>query len=176
VAELHVPAEWHWSEAEHTTGLAPVQVPDWHVSLCVHALPSLQPVPFATEGFEQAPVAVLHVPAEWHWSEAEHTTGFAPVQVPDWHVSLCVHALPSLQPVPFATDGFEQAPVAVLHVPAEWHWSEAEHTTGFAPVQVPDWQVSLCVHALPSLQAVPFAADGFEQAPVAVLHVPAEWH
>jgi hypothetical protein len=30
-------------------------------------------------------------------------------------------------------------------------------TTGFEPAQTPAWQVSLCVHALPSLHAVPLA-------------------
>jgi hypothetical protein len=30
---LQVPALWHWSEAVQTTGLAPVQVPLWQVSL-----------------------------------------------------------------------------------------------------------------------------------------------
>ena len=43
-------------------------------------------------------------------------------------------------------------------------------------MQVPFWQVSLCVQALPSLHAVPFAAFGFEQVPVAGSHVPATWH
>ena len=32
----------------HTFGLPPTQVPDWHVSVCVHALPSLHTVPFGT--------------------------------------------------------------------------------------------------------------------------------
>ena len=72
--------------------------------------------------------------------------------------------------------GFEQVPVAVLQVPATWHWSEAAQTTGLAPVQVPAWQVSTVVQALPSVHAVPFETAGFEQVPVAVLHVPAEWH
>jgi len=34
-------------------------------------------------------------------SEAVHVTGFEPVHVPLWHVSVCVQALPSLQAVPF---------------------------------------------------------------------------
>jgi hypothetical protein len=45
--------------------------------------------------------------------------------------------------------------------------------TGFVPVQTPVWQLSLRVHALPSLQVVPLALLGFEQTPVAVLQVPA---
>ena len=52
--------------------------------------------------------------------------------------------------------GLEQVPVAGLHVPASWHWSLAVQTTGFEPVHVPLWQVSVCVQALPSLQVVPF--------------------
>src|SRR5438876_5695839 len=100
-------------------------------------------------------------------------TGLRVVQVQDWHVSVCVHALPSLQAVPLAAFGFEQTPVDVLQVPATWHWSEAVQTTGFEPVQVPDWQVSVCVQALPSLQAVPLAAFGFAEEQVDVLQAPA---
>jgi hypothetical protein len=48
-------------------------------------------------------------------------TGFEPVHVPAWHVSVWVHALPSLQPLPSGNAGFEQAPVNGLQVPAEWH-------------------------------------------------------
>src|SRR5438094_592147 len=144
------------------TGFDPVQVPDWQVSVCVHALPSLQAVPLAAFGFEQTPVEVLQVPATWHWWSAVQTTGFEPMQVPDWQVSVCVHVLPSLLVVQLAASGFEPPPVHVVLALATWHWSSAVQTTGFAPVQVSDWQVSVCVHALPSLQAVPLAAFGFE--------------
>jgi hypothetical protein len=50
-----------------------------------------------------------------------HVTGFEPVQTPVWHVSVCVHAFPSLHVVPFDAVGLEHAPVDVLHVPAVWH-------------------------------------------------------
>ena len=60
---------------------------------------------------------MLQVPTSWHWSLAVQTTGFVPVQVPVWHVSVWVHALPSLQAVPSGFAGFEQRPVVVLHVP-----------------------------------------------------------
>jgi hypothetical protein len=176
VAESQVPATWHWSDAVQVTGLAPVHVPDWHVSDCVQALPSLQVAPFAATGFEHAPVAVSQVPATWHWSDAVHVTGFEPVHVPDWQLSVCVQAFPSLHVVPFAATGFEHAPVAVSQVPATWHWSEAVQVTGFEPVHVPDWHVSVWVQALPSLQEVPLAAIGFEHAPVTVSQVPATWH
>ena len=52
----------------------------------------------------------------------------------------------------------------------------AEQTTGFAPVQAPAWQVSLCVQALPSLQALPLVLAGLEQVPFVGLHVPVSWH
>ena len=41
-------------------------------------------------------------------------------------------------------------------------------------MQVPLWQVSVCVQALPSLQAEPSDFVGFEHAPVEGLHVPTE--
>jgi len=45
------------------TGLEPVQVPFSHVSVCVHALPSLHAVPLGFAGFEHWPVEVSQVPA-----------------------------------------------------------------------------------------------------------------
>src|SRR2546428_8556493 len=123
-------------------GLVPVQAPLWQVSVCVQALPSLHAVPLLAFGLEHWPVAVLQVPATWHWSEAVQTMGFEPVQVPPWQVSVCVQASPSLHAVPLLAFGLEHWPVAVLQVPAAWHWSGAVQTTGLAPVQVPFWQRS----------------------------------
>ncbi len=175
-AGLQTPATWHWSSGVQTTGLAPVQVPAWQVSVCVQASPSVHPVPSGWDGFEQMPSAGLQTPATWHWSSGVHTTGFAPVQVPAWQVSVCVQASPSVHPVPSGWDGFEQMPSAGLQTPATWHWSSGVHTTGFAPVQVPAWQVSVCVQASPSVQPVPSGWDGFEQMPSAGLQTPATWH
>ena len=141
------------------TGLLPVHVPFWQLSLCVHAFPSLQLVPFEATGFEQAPLVGSHAPGRWQASLAAQVTGFVPVHVPFWQLSLCVHALPSLQLVPFEATGFEHTPVVELHVPATWHASLAAHVIWAAPVQTPDWQVSLWVQAFPSLQGVPSAAD-----------------
>ena len=45
--------------------------------------------------------------------------------------------MPSLQPVPFAAAGLEHCPVAESQLPATWHWSEAEQTTGLLPVHTP---------------------------------------
>ena len=101
-----------------TTTFTPTQTPDSHVSVCVQASPSSQPAPSDRWGFEQDPDEGSQTPATWHWSLAVHTTAFVPVQVPDWHVSVCVQALPSSQEAPFALFGLEQVPVAGSHVPA----------------------------------------------------------
>jgi hypothetical protein len=97
----------------------------------------LQLVPLGAFGVEHDPVDGLHVPARWHESMAAHVTGLPPVHVPLWHESVCVHALPSLQPVPFAAAGFEHAPLFGSHVPARWHWSLAVHVTGCDPMHAP---------------------------------------
>src|SRR5205823_3003772 len=172
VAVLQVPATWHWSEAVQTTGLEPVQVPLWQVSVCVQALPSLHAVPLLAFGLEHWPVAVLQVPATWHWSEAVQTTGLEPVQVPLWQVSVCVQALPSLHAVPSLALGLEHWLVAVLQVPATWHWSEAVQTTGLLPVQSPLWQVSVCVQPSPSLQVVLLDLGTYEYVASQGSHVP----
>src|SRR5437867_3086390 len=125
------------------TGFDPVQIPDWQVSVCVQALPSLQDVPSAAFGFEQVPVAGLQVPATWHWSLALQTTGLEPVQMPDTHVSVWVQALPSLQVVPSVAFGFEHVPVAGSQVPPTWHWSLAVQMRELEPVQIPVWHVSV---------------------------------
>ncbi|MGO9715226.1 MAG: hypothetical protein ACLQBL_40635 [Polyangiaceae bacterium] len=83
------------------------------------------------------------------------TTVVPATHTPVWHVSLESHALPSLQLVPLVAVGFEQTPVEGLQVPVTWHWSSAVHVIGFEPAHAPAWQVSVCVHALPSLQVVP---------------------
>src|SRR5258708_3759442 len=138
-----------------TTGFEPVQAPAWQVSVWVQALPSLQAVPSAVVGVVHMPVAGSQVRAAGHWSLGLQTTGLPPVQVPPWQVSVWVQALPSLQAVPFAEFGLGHVPVAGSQVPATWHWSLAVQVTGLPPVQVPPWQVSVWVQALPSSQAVP---------------------
>src|SRR5437867_5472961 len=132
---MHVPDTWRWSAAVQTTGWLPVHVPLSHVSVCVHAFPSLHAVPSGLAGFEHVPLAGSHVPAAWHWSAAVQTTGWLPVHVPLSHVSVCVHAFPSLHAVPSGLAGFEHVPVAGLLAPAAWHWSATLHTTGSLPTQ-----------------------------------------
>lgn len=108
-----------------------MQLPFWHVSPVVQALPSLQAVPFVLIGSVQTPAE--QTPATWHWSEAVQVFPVPPVQAPFWQVSPDVQVLPSSQAVPFVMFGSLHAPVAGLHVPAVWHWLLAVHTTGLAP-------------------------------------------
>jgi hypothetical protein len=120
-------------------------------------------------------MAGAQVASSWHWSGAPHVTGFAPVHVPFWQVSVRVQAVPSLHALPLALAGFVHSPVDGLHVPAVWHWSSAVQTTASPPEQLPFEQVSVRVHALPSPQAVPFGLLGFEQTPVAGSQTPVSW-
>jgi hypothetical protein len=126
-------------------------------------------------GLVQAPVAGLQTPATWQASEAAQLTGEAPVHTPAWQVSLWVQALPSLHAVPLGAAGVEHTPVAGLHTPATWQASAAEQVTEAPPVQLPAWQLSPWVQALPSLHEAPLGAAGLLQAPVAGSQTPATW-
>ena len=159
----------------HTTGLSPVHVPLWQVSVCVQALPSSQLVPLvALVGVEQVPVEGLQVPATLH-AVAVQLTGFAPTQAPLWQVSVWVQALPSLQTVPFATArqvavAAEQAVHAPHAEPAFCQVPFASHVCGcvplqaFAPgvqlpVQLPLAAVQTYGQAVPLLCQVPAASQ-----------------
>jgi hypothetical protein len=151
------------------------QTPAWQVSTPLQALPSPQPVPSATGGFEHAPDAGSHVPALWQASEALHAMGAPDVQAPAWQVSFCVHALPSSQTVPFGAETTAHWPVAGSHAPAKWHASAGEHVATLAGLQTPAEHVSPIVQRFPSSQAWPSGAAGLEQTPVAGSQVPAAW-
>ena len=136
-------------------------------------MPSLQMVPLVVfVGVEQIPVDVLQVPATLQ-VVAVQTTGFDPVQVPPWQVSVCVHMLPSLQVVPFAT-GTQVAVVAaqVMHVPhGEPEFCQvplASQVCGCAPLQVLAPGVQLPVQApLAAVHTYGQAVPVFCHAPLA---------
>jgi hypothetical protein len=172
----HVPAAWHGSDAVHVTAAPLAQTPPTHVSPVVHALLSVQTVPFALAGFEHCPETGSHVPAAWHGSDAVHVTAAPLAQTPPTHVSPFVHALPSVHTVPFALAGFEHCPVPGSHVPAAWHGSDAVHVTAAPLAQTPPWHVSPVVHALPSVHTVPFGMAGPAHTPVARSHACAPRH
>jgi len=154
-----------------------VVVPTWHdpfwqLSPTVHALPSVHDDPFARSGFEQTPVAGLQVPATWHWSSAVHVTpvqrSVVPAHMPPVHTSFVVFGLPSSHAKPFASVLVWQLPdplqVSGLSQAVSDELPQEVPLGALLPlVQVPDWQLSLCVQALPSLQDVPFVRLAWSQ-------------
>src|SRR5439155_949837 len=118
-----------------------------HVSLCVHALPSLH----------EAPVFGVCVhpccgsqPSFVQASPSSQLTG-EPVQMPAAQVSSWVHALPSLHAAPVF--GACWHPCCASHV-SFVQTSPSSQLTG-EPVQTPAAHLSFWVHALPSLHAAP---------------------
>ena len=90
---------------------------------------------------------------------------------PASHASPVVQASSSLQEVPFALGATEQAPSDGLQTPTVQSPS-AGQLFGLAPAQEPDWQESVWVQALPSLQEVPFASAVDTQSPVSWSQLP----
>ncbi len=109
-----MPMTLHVAAGGQVTGLLPVQVPLWQLSVCVHALPSLHVVPFgAFVAAEHWPVDGSQVPATLQ-VPAVHVVGVPGRHAPDWQLSPTVHALLSLQVAPLATAA--QAPVVIEQV------------------------------------------------------------
>jgi hypothetical protein len=98
------------------------------------------------------------------------TTGLLPVQTPAWQVSVTVQAFPSSQAVPSGLAGLEQGPMAVLQVPASWHWSDGGQSAAVqqlvdgmqVPLQSLKFMLQFALHTPPVQVAVPF--DGALQA------------
>src|SRR5438477_7834902 len=155
-------------------GFAPTQAPAWQVSVWVQASPSSQTVPFGLGAGSQLSLASWHTPVLQASPAAEQSRA-APPQTPAVQVSFTVQKRPSVQVVPSTWFGLEQVPFAGLQTPATWHWSRATHTTGFVPMQLPAWQVSVWVQASPSAQAPPSVGRGLGRVTVAGSAVPAGW-
>ena len=153
----------------------PAQLPFRQWSPCVQALWSSQVVPSGS-------VAVTHWSSKssqlpvWH-SLPPQVRPVWRTQWPDWHHAVFVQNLPSSQSDSSGRTLEEQVPVDGLQVPALWHWSKAVQTTGLLPVQMPAWQVSVCVQTLPSLHVVPSTTGGpASHSPVLGLQVLPVWH
>jgi hypothetical protein len=123
---------------------------------------------------EHCPVAEAHVPGTWQTSVALQPTAGPAVHTPPRHVSGVVHALLSaLHAMPSVALGYEHVPVVGLHVPAVWHCAGAAHTIAWPGMQTPLWQVSFCVHALPSSHAAPLVGA---HVPVLLAHAEQPLH
>ena len=151
----------------------PRQLPSLHVSFTVQKAPSSQAVPFMRGVLTHASIASSHRPWK-HWSFAAEQSRGLPRQFPFWQVSPTVQKAPSSQASPSAVLGLGQRPVAASHTPPPAHWSW-EQTIGSFPTHSPPRQASVRVQALPSSQAAPSGAFGFEHRPVAGSQMPASW-
>jgi hypothetical protein len=151
-----------------------VPVPGWQTpaeqaSPVVQALPSEQAVPLAAGG------------PDWHRPDdglqlsgplqtlpsSVQVTDVPPTQAPPWQESPEVQALPSLHAVPSLGGAEEtQRPVAGLQVSEPLQTLPSSgHVTGEPPTQLPPWQESPEVQALPSEHDVPLASVFVWQAP-----------
>jgi hypothetical protein len=142
-----------------------VQVPLWHVSAPLHALPSLQEVPLAT-------LVAVHPVAGTQASVVQalpslQVSGVPAVQVPPWQVSPPLHRLPSEHDEPLATATFWQ-PVAGLQLSVV-QTLESLHVRAVPLVHVPPWHVSAPLQTFASAQEVPLATLVTVQ-PVVALH------
>ncbi len=106
------------------------------------------------------PFCVLHCPSRWHSSDALHAP-LPAVHVLWTQMSSMVHGSPSLQSVPFRAVCVQ--PLAGLQ-PSCVHGLVSPQLTAPPPVQVPATHVSFCVHAFPSLHAVPAVAGAWAHA------------
>ena len=117
----------------------------------------------------------LQTPATWHWAGGLHVKG-TPTQAPPTHWSPLVQAMPSAHGEASARTGKSHCPVCVLQLPAPRHTAGFPHTTALPLLHVPSWQVSVCVHALPSVHGSLLGRAGLEQTPEPASQVPAAWH
>src|SRR6266446_9945030 len=143
----------HGLASAQVSAVPAVHTPAWHVSVPLHALPSLHEVPFET--------AVCLQPATG--SQVSVVQGLLSLQVsavpavqaPAWHVSTPLHTLPSLHEVPSGTAVCLQ-PVAGSHVSVV-HAFASSHFSAVPAVHTPAWHVSTPLHTFPSLHEVPLA-------------------
>src|SRR5690242_15458060 len=119
----------------------------------VQALPSLQATPLSAVCVQ--PDCMLQ-PSVVQALPSSQASGVPPAQVPPWQVSAPLQTLPSGQGVPLATLACTQ-PLAALQVSLVQALPSSQ-LGGVPGWQVPFWQVSAPLQALPSEHEVPVSA------------------
>ena len=148
---------WHTSLVQpllssHAFGLEPLHAPPLQTSLVVHTLPSSQAAPAFALCAQPLFLSQLSVVQ----GSPSPQANFAPdLQLPDAHASLAVQASPSEHLAP--VNALCQQPLAALQ-PSVVQGLPSSQLGPPLPLQTPDLQASLLVHALPSLQLVPLSA------------------
>jgi len=133
----------HTLASSQLGGAPPTQAPPTQVSLVVHALPSLHGAALLVC---VQPVAGLQA-SSVHTLPSLQLGGAPPTQTPPAQVSLVVHELPSLQATVLLVCA---QPVAGLQASSVQTLASSQ-LGGAPPTHTPPAQVSLVVHALPSL-------------------------
>lgn len=134
----------HWFISSQFGAGPPTHEPPLHVSLVVHALPSLHGLLlFACKHpRDVSHVSVVHTLPSLQFGAAP------PTHDPPEHISFVVHAFPSLHALELLL--FTQ-PVMLLHESVV-HTLPSLQFGGAPPTQEPPEHVSLVVHAFPSVQ------------------------
>ena len=162
VAGLHVPAAWHWSGAVHVDRVrARCRSRSGRCRSACRRCRRCTRCRSVRPGWSRRPSPGCTSPRRGTGRPRTHVTGFAAgARCRSGRCPSACRRCRRCTPCRSAAAGFEQTPVAGLQSRRPWHWSAAAHVTGFDPVHTPAWQVSVCVQALPSLQAVPLARSG----------------
>jgi hypothetical protein len=142
----------------------------------MHALDPKHAVPSGSFGFEQTPVAELHMPTMWQPSLAAHVTLMVPAHVPltQEYVSH-KFGVATVQVPPVSGVSAEHVPVPCWQIPAVLHASLG-HVTASLPVHTPAWQMYICSHLFEPEHWVPVNAIWGGHAPLAGRQPPAVWH
>src|SRR5262249_42446214 len=146
-----------------------VQVPAWQVSAPLHRLPSLHDVPLTTAVCRQPSTGSQE--SVVHGLPSSQLDGVPEVQRPAWQVSTPLHTVAAWQGV-LSLPAACWPPCTVLHESAVQALPSLQ-SGGVPAVQLPFWQVSTPLQALPSLQVVPLLsttnwhpAAGLQESPV----------
>src|SRR5262249_13037168 len=116
-------------------------------------LPSSQVVPLVAGVCEQVPLPVLQV-STVHGLRSLQLIGVPAAHAPAWHVSVPLQRLPSGHGVPSATGTCAHDPPGATHESVVQGLLSSQ-LGGVPAVQMPPWQVSAPLQALPSEHEVP---------------------
>ena len=126
------------------TAAPATQLPCWHTSPLVHALPSLQP---RALGMAMQPLVASHKSAV-HGLLSSQLAGPPALQPPSLHTSPLVHALLSVH----VTELFKKTQACLVSQLSSVHGLPSLQASGAPPWHAPPLQTSTWVQTLPSLQ------------------------
>ncbi len=165
---LHASLSSHWAFELQQPSIGVLL----HASVATLQASLVQTTPSSQLGgspFTQRPVFGSHVSGPLQKTPSSQTTG-CPMQLPPLQVSSVVQLLSSSQGAVLGL--LTQLPVSRSQLSSVQTLPSSQFGGG-PPTQLPFWQASSVVQALPSLQLVPLAFAGFEHVPLVGSQVPA---